>query len=72
MSNRNVDKLISFVKELPPIFWSLSETNQWWEEKLHPLKNEYPHQISCPLDNLYQMHVFSRYALSKSTIDFRY
>lgn len=70
MSNRNVDKLISFVKEFTPDILVTLETNKWWEEKLHPLKSEYPHQISCPLDNLYGMHVFSRYALSKSTIDF--
>lgn len=70
MSNRNADKLISFVEEYTPDILVTLETNHWWETQLQSLENDYPYQISCPLDNLYGMHVFSRYALSKSTIEF--
>lgn len=70
MSNTNVEKLISFVEEYAPDILVTLETNLWWEKKLQPLQNDYPYQINCPLDNLYGMHVFSRYALSKSSIEF--
>lgn len=61
--NRHADKLIALVREHRPDVLVTLETDQWWEDQLAELADEYPHTIRCPLDNLYGMHVWSRLEL---------
>jgi len=46
------------------------ETNARWERDLSSLEEEYPHTLKCPLDNLYGMHLYSRFPLEDPKIQF--
>jgi endonuclease/exonuclease/phosphatase (EEP) superfamily protein YafD len=46
------------------------ESDQWWEDQLQVLSDDYPFSIRCPLDNLYGMHVFSRLPLENQRLSY--
>jgi len=60
-TNRNVHALLALVERYQPDLLVTLETDQWWQDKLSPLKDTYPHRVQQPMDNLYGMHLFSRY-----------
>jgi len=64
--NRQVDKLKAMLREHRPDVLVTLETDQWWEDQLMELADDYPHRICCPLDNLYGMHVWSRLPLENA------
>ncbi|MCL5975020.1 MAG: endonuclease/exonuclease/phosphatase family protein [Gammaproteobacteria bacterium] len=70
MTNKKVEKLVLLVKENKPDILVTLETNYWWQTQLKVIENDYPYRISCPQENLYGMHVYSRYVLSESKIEF--
>jgi endonuclease/exonuclease/phosphatase (EEP) superfamily protein YafD len=70
MPNRNADALLRIIGEQDPDVVVAVETNKWWEDQLKPLDSEYPHALKCPLDNLYGMHLYSRFPLEDSKIQF--
>lgn len=70
MTNRNADKLIEIVRNKDPDVLLTLESDKWWEEKLDSLQDRYPFTVKCPLDNLYGMHVYSKLALHKSTVEY--
>ncbi|TRY32938.1 endonuclease/exonuclease/phosphatase family protein [Aliiglaciecola sp. M165] len=63
MTNHSAHKLIERVEEYQPDVLVTLETDTWWEEALRPIHNEYPFRVSKPLDNLYGMHVFSKFEM---------
>lgn len=70
MTNKNVKKLIALVKENNPDILVTLETNHRWQTQLQSIESDYPYRMSCPQENLYGMHVYSRYALSESKTEF--
>ena len=70
MTNRKAEKLIKLVKENNPDILVTLETDHWWQTQLKSIENDYPYRMSCPQENLYGMHVYSRYQLSESTTEF--
>jgi len=70
MDNQNVEKLLLQVNNYQPDVFLAVETNQWWENALVSLHEDYPYRISCPQDNLYGMHLYSKYELRDHTIEF--
>lgn len=68
--NRNADGLIQLVRDNQPDVMVTLESDQWWQDRLGVLEQDYPHTIKCPQDNLYGMHVYSRYELSNAEIEF--
>ncbi|WP_199634774.1 endonuclease/exonuclease/phosphatase family protein [Serratia sp. PAMC26656] len=67
--NRQADKLLALVAtERPDVL--VVETDSWWEQRLAPLEQDYPHSLKCPQDNLYGMHVYSRLKLSDAEIQY--
>jgi endonuclease/exonuclease/phosphatase (EEP) superfamily protein YafD len=68
--NRNAAGLIQLVQEHQPHILVTLETDLWWQTSLTPLEQDYPYRIQCPLDNLYGMHLYSKYALSDSEINY--
>ncbi|AFI83785.1 endonuclease [Methylophaga nitratireducenticrescens] len=70
MSNRKAEKLIELVRGNNPDILVTLETDQWWQTQLEPIEKDYPYRMSCPQENLYGMHVFSRFLLSESTTEF--
>ena len=68
--NRNAKALIELVRENVPDILVTLESDQWWQAKLDTLEPDYLYTIKCPLDNLYGMHVYSRFPLVESKIDY--
>jgi len=64
--NRQTDKLKALVRQHRPDILVTLETDQWWEDQLEELSDEYPYSSRCPLDNLYGMHVWSRLPLENA------
>jgi endonuclease/exonuclease/phosphatase (EEP) superfamily protein YafD len=68
--NRNSTALIQLVRENNPDILVTLESDEWWQSKLDVLEKDYHYTIKCPQDNLYGMHVYSRFPLSGSRVKF--
>ena len=68
--NRQASKLLALVEQEKPDVLVAVETDQWWEDQLKPLEQDYPWVIRCPQDNLYGMHVYSRIEVRDAKIQF--
>lgn len=68
--NRHADKLIALVQQHQPDVLVTLESDAWWQQQLRELDSEYAYRVSCPLDNLYGMHLYSKLPLSESEIQF--
>jgi endonuclease/exonuclease/phosphatase (EEP) superfamily protein YafD len=68
--NRNAPGLIALIRQNQPDMFVTLESNHWWEQQLSVLEHDYPHTIKCPLENLYGMHVYSKYPLEDVAIQF--
>lgn len=68
--NRHAGRLVELVRQYRPDVLVTLETDQWWEDQLQVLTDQYPHCMRCPLDNLYGMHVFSRLPLEHQRLSF--
>ncbi|WP_041521714.1 endonuclease/exonuclease/phosphatase family protein [Gilvimarinus agarilyticus] len=68
--NRGADKLLRQIRQLKPDILVTLESDQWWQEKLDVLQDDYPHTLKCPLDNLYGMHLYSQLPLQDASINF--
>ncbi|MEO7916024.1 MAG: endonuclease/exonuclease/phosphatase family protein [Dokdonella sp.] len=68
--NRCSDKLLDLVREHAPDVLVTLESNAWWEKQLEVLETDYPYTVKCPLENLFGMHVYSRLALSNSSVEY--
>jgi endonuclease/exonuclease/phosphatase (EEP) superfamily protein YafD len=70
MTNRHAGDLLRLVQvEQPDVLVTL-ETNAWWEREMNSLEVDYPHTLKCPLENLYGMHLYSRFPLEDPKIQF--
>jgi len=65
MTNKSSQKLLNLIEHYQPDVLVTLESNQWWEDSLSSLHDNYPYRIARPLDNLYGMHVYSKYKLSE-------
>lgn len=63
MTNQRADLLLGIVRNADPDILITLETNAWWESRLAVLENDYPHNLKCPLENKYGMHLYSRLPL---------
>lgn len=68
-SNRDSSRLLRLIKQHQPDIFIALESDLWWEQQFDSL-TDYAHALKCPLDNLYGMHVYSRYPLSDMAINF--
>ena len=68
--NRRSEDLLRIVRDEKPDVLVTLETNAWWERALMSLEADYPHTLKCPLENLYGMHLFSRFPLEDAKIQF--
>lgn len=69
MTNRNAQALLVLVHRHQPDILITLESDQWWQTQLDTL-NSYPHRLACPLDNLYGMHIYSRFELIDPRIEY--
>ena len=70
MTNRNSQPLLSAIDTHKPDIVVVLESDQWWEDQLVSIEEDYPFSVKCPLDNLYGMHVYSRLRLEDPHLEF--
>lgn len=70
MTNRNAGAFLGLVRETRPDVLVTLESNEWWQSRLDSLASDYTFTIKCPLENLYGMHVYSRFPLTDSEIKY--
>jgi endonuclease/exonuclease/phosphatase (EEP) superfamily protein YafD len=61
--NRNSEALLSLIELHDPDLVLTLESDKWWEKQLNSIENHLPHTVKVPLDNLYGMHLYSRFPL---------
>ena len=70
MTNPRAEDFLQIVRREKPDVLVTLETNAWWERQLAVLEQDYPHRLRCPLENLYGMHLYSRFPLEDPKIQF--
>lgn len=70
MHNSNYQKLLDHVNDKRPDFLVTLESNEKWQRALQPLEKDYPYTKFCALENLYGMHVYSKYEFEEHQLRF--
>ncbi|WP_032096659.1 MULTISPECIES: endonuclease/exonuclease/phosphatase family protein [unclassified Alteromonas] len=70
MPNSNYHKLIEHIHTKKPDFVVTLESNEKWERALKPIEKDYPFTQFCSLENLYGMHLYSKYEFVEHTLRF--
>ncbi|MGE0226690.1 MAG: endonuclease/exonuclease/phosphatase family protein [Acetobacteraceae bacterium] len=70
MHNRRAEDFLALVREYKPDLVLAVETDAWWDHQLEPLRQTYPHVVTCPLPNTYGMHLSSRLELGSPVLRF--
>lgn len=70
MPNDNYDALLTEVEKHKPDFLVMLESNKRWEENVASIEGDYPYTKHCPLENLYGMHLYSKYPFSEVSLRF--
>ncbi|WP_417503740.1 endonuclease/exonuclease/phosphatase family protein [Marinomonas gallaica] len=68
--NRQAHKLVELVQLHKPDVLVTLESDKWWESQLSVIESSLPYTVKCPLDNLYGMHVYSRFPLGDTSLSF--
>ena len=68
--NPHKEKLVALVKEHEPDILITLESDKKWEEALEVIEPDYPYTVKIPLDNLYGMHLYSKFALIEPNIHY--
>lgn len=66
--NRNYQPLCNLIKQTDPDIAVFMEVDQPWLDGLQPALEDYPHSLSCPLDNSFGMHLVSKFDISNSKV----
>ena len=70
MTNRAYHKLIDLVELKNPDLFLTLESDKEWEQALDKFETTYEYTVKVPLDNLYGMHLYSKFPLED--IEVRY
>lgn len=71
MHNSHYQGLIKLISRYQPDIIVTLESDKHWERALYTIHDDYPYRLACPLDNLYGMHMYSKFPLSETDIQFR-
>ena len=70
MTNRTAQPLLDLIHDSKPDLVLALETDNWWQDQLDAISEEYPYVVRQPLENLYGMHLYSRLELLDAEILF--
>lgn len=70
MSNRKADPLLKLIEIKKPDLILAMEINEWWDEQLKVLENEYPYSQHTINDVAYGMVLFSKFPLKEVEVDY--
>ncbi|RLZ08398.1 endonuclease [Acinetobacter sp. 2JN-4] len=68
--NDKYDLLLQHIEALQPDIVLTLESDQSWQDALEPIEKDYPYRVAVPLDNLYGMHLYSRFPLIEPEVKF--
>lgn len=61
--NNNTQALVNLVQQKQPDVLITLESDQKWQDALTVIEPDYPYTVKVPLDNLYGMHLYSKFEL---------
>lgn len=61
--NNNTQALVDLVQQKRPDVLITLESDQKWQDALTVIEPDYPYTVKVPLDNLYGMHLYSKFEL---------
>ncbi len=70
MTNENDKKLFAILQEADPDVILFQETDEWWDEHLKALSDEYPYAAQHVTKNYFGIHLLSRYPLIDPQVHF--
>ena len=70
MTNQRTGDLLQLVAKFEPDVLLTLETDQYWEDALASLEDTYTYVVRCPQDNLYGMHLYSKFELLEPVVEF--
>jgi endonuclease/exonuclease/phosphatase (EEP) superfamily protein YafD len=68
--NKRSDDYHALIKSTNPDLILMVETNKWWEKKMSSISEDYPYQITVPLENTYGMLLYSRLELLGAEVNY--
>ncbi len=68
--NTNTPDVLKLIQEQQPDVVLLLETNETWKQAMQPIEANYPHQIMCPLENMYGLLFYSRFPMLSHELRF--
>lgn len=69
-TNDRFTDLLQIIEDHRPDIFVTLESNREWQTYLDRLQGSYPYAVKCPLENLYGMHVYSRFPLKEPRLNF--
>ena len=69
-TNTDYDKLIAEVNQYKPDVLLVMESDKNWENGLKTIESDYPYRVPVPLDNFYGMHLYSKYELGDTQVNY--
>ena len=68
--NKQQQEYHKLISRCSPDLILMVETNQWWQDKMDSIGNNYPHQIKVPLENTYGMLLYSKLELIEGNVKY--
>lgn len=68
--NKQAADYHSLIKSCDPDVILMVETNDWWQDQMSPIGEQYPHQLKIPLENTYGMLLYSKLDLRDESVRF--
>ncbi|AXE19313.1 endonuclease [Runella rosea] len=68
--NRSFQPFLKLFAQVDADIVLLSETDQWWQQKLILLEKDYPYRVHVPLENTYGMLLYSKLPLLEEQVKY--
>ncbi|MGB3773872.1 MAG: endonuclease/exonuclease/phosphatase family protein [Leeuwenhoekiella sp.] len=68
--NTQYEKFCEMIVEEDPDIFLTMETDKKWENELDRFEKNYPHNVKVPIDNYYGMHLYSKFKLSDTRVEY--
>lgn len=68
--NTNTHDVLKLIQKHQPDIVLLLETNDAWKRAMQSIETDYPHQIMCPLENMYGLLFYSRFPMLSHELRF--
>ncbi|CAH0998776.1 hypothetical protein LEM8419_00118 [Neolewinella maritima] len=70
MSNRNAQPLLDLIERRRPDLLLAMEVDDWWDEQLQPIEQDYPYTHEAINEKAYGMTLYSKYPLENIQVNY--